>query len=400
MTKTEIQKRITKNGVAISLDDFCWDEKSKTISTSASGYIFDFESMSGCTIKTGRDCTIKTGRDCTIDAGRDCTIDAGLNCTIDAGPNCTIDAGPNCTIKTVSNCTIKTGPYCTIDAGLNCTIKTGRDCTIITVSNCTIDAGLNCTIDAGWDCTIDAGPSCTIKTGLNCTIDAELGCTIKTGPYCTIDAELNCTIKTGRDCTIITVSNCTIDTGLGCVVVRRDNFEVITLTNPVNHICLCPRDIPGYVRDGIYSVTGKPAIIADGILSEIVSKKKSVYKVINYGESEISFLIEKDGVFSHGKTVKEAKESLMYKIKDRDTSIYNNHDLNTVLTTEEAIKMYRVITGACEEGAKYFVSNLPNVPKKLTVSKLIKLTEGQYNHKSLVDFFKDKTGEVSDEKAD
>lgn len=87
----------------------------------------------------------------------------------------------------------------------------------------------------------------------------------------------------------------------------------------------------------------------------------------------------------------------MYKIKDRDTSIYNNHDLNTVLTTEEAIKMYRVITGACEEGAKYFVSKLPNVPKKLTVLKLIKLTEGQYNHKSLVDFFKDKTGEVSDE---
>ena len=317
MNKTEIQKRITKNGVAISLDDFCWDEKSKTISTSASGYIFDFENMSGCTIKTGRGCTIKTGRDCTIDAVS--------NCTIKTGSYCTIDAGWDCTIKTVSNCTIKTGSYCTIDAGLNCTINTGR----------------GCTIDAWWDCTID--------------------------------------------------------TGLGCVVVRRDNFEVITLTNPVNHICLCPRDIPGYVRDGIYSVTGKPAIIADGILSEIVSKKKSVYKVINYGESEISFLIEKDGVFSHGKTVKEAKESLMYKIKDRDTSIYNNHDLNTVLTTEEAIKMYRVITGACEEGAKYFVSNLPNVPKKLTVSKLIKLTEGQYNHKSLVDFFKDKTGEVSDE---
>jgi hypothetical protein len=381
MNKTEIQKRITKNGVAISLDDFCWDEKSKTISTSASGYIFDFENMSGCTIKTGRDCTIKTGRDCTIDAGLNCTIDTGWDCTIDAGPSCTIKTELGCTIDAELGCTIKTGPYCTIDAVSNCTIKT--------VSNCTIDAGR--------DCTIDTGPYCTIKTGRDCTIKTVSNCTIDTGPYCTIDTGLNCTIKTWRDCTIKTVSNCTIDTGPGCVVVRRDNFEVITLTNPVNHICLCPRDIPGYVRDGIYSVTGKPAIIADGILSEIVSKKKSVYKVINYGESEISFLIEKDGVFSHGKTVKEAKESLMYKIKDRDTSIYNNHDLNTVLTTEEAIKMYRVITGACEEGAKYFVSNLPNVPKKLTVSKLIKLTEGQYNHKSLVDFFKDKTGEVSDE---
>jgi len=357
LTKTEIQKRITKNGVAIPLDDFCWDEKSKTISTSACGYIFDFENMSDCTIKTGPNCTIKTGPNCTIDAGWGCTIKTGPNCTIDAGSNCTIDAGSNCTIKTEWDCTIKTEWDCTIKTGSNCTIKTEWDCTI----------------DAGWGCTINAGPNCTIDAGSNCTIDAGSNCTIKTGSNCTINAGWDCTIKTWS----------------GCVVVRRDIFEVITLTNLVNHICLGPRGISGYVRDGVYSVTGKPAIIADGILSEIVSKKKSVYKVINYGESEISFLIEKDGVFSHGKTIKEAKESLMYKISDRDTSIYNNHDLNTVLTTEEAIKMYRVITGACEEGTRYFVSKLPNVPKKLTVSKLIKLTEGQYNHKSLVDFFKE-----------
>ena len=80
MNKTEIQKRITKNGVAISLDDFCWDEKSKTISTSASGYIFDFENVSGCTIKTGRGCTIKTGLDCTIDQGQAVQLKQGHTC--------------------------------------------------------------------------------------------------------------------------------------------------------------------------------------------------------------------------------------------------------------------------------------------------------------------------------
>ena len=141
------------------------------------------------------------------------------------------------------------------------------------------------------------------------------------------------------------------------------------------------------MSNGIYSVTGKLAIIVDGILSEVISKKGDVYKVKNYNEKEISYLIHKDEIYSHGKTIKEAKESLIYKIGKRDTSIYKDLTMDSVLTIEEAIKMYRVITGACESGTKYFVNNLKEIPKKLSIKEIIKLTKGQYNHNLLTQFF-------------
>lgn len=46
------------------------------------------------------------------------------------------------------------------------------------------------------------------------------------------------------------------------------------------------------------------------------------------------------------KTIKEAKDDLIYKISDRDTSMYYNFTLDTIVTHKEAVKMYRKITGA------------------------------------------------------
>lgn len=49
--------------------------------------------------------------------------------------------------------------------------------------------------------------------------------------------------------------------------------------------------------------------------------------------------------------------------------------------------MYRVITGACSEGCKYFVKNT-DIPKqdKYTVKQLVELTKGQYGNEELVKF--------------
>ena len=53
--------------------------------------------------------------------------------------------------------------------------------------------------------------------------------------------------------------------------------------------------------------------------------------------------------------------------------------------------MYRVITGACESGTKYFVEQvLTDKKDKYTVQEVIKLTTGQYNHDKLVEFFERK----------
>lgn len=130
-------------------------------------------------------------------------------------------------------------------------------------------------------------------------------------------------------------------------------------------------------------------LFADNILAKIIEHKKNVYKIKICGQTKISYCIEADGVFSHGDTIKQAKESLIYKISNRDTSIYKDFTLDTQITFEEAIKMYRCITGACEAGTKHFVENILTVKKKkYTIQEVINLTENQYNNEKLKEFFK------------
>lgn len=131
----------------------------------------------------------------------------------------------------------------------------------------------------------------------------------------------------------------------------------------------------------------REVITIDGIKSALIEKKKSVYKVVNIGETDYTYIIEKEGVFSHGKTIKEAKESFIYKISNRDTSDYAHWTLKTKITKEEAIKSYRVITGACEAGTRYFMENLKSIPKVITPEVVIKLTEGQYGNETYKEFF-------------
>ena len=135
---------------------------------------------------------------------------------------------------------------------------------------------------------------------------------------------------------------------------------------------------------------GPEYIIVDNILSEVISRKGNepiVLKVKNYNEQNISFIIEQDGIYSHGKTIKEAKDSLMYKISNRDTSMYKDLNLDSIVTKEQAIKMYRVITGACESGTRYFVENNKTEKTEFKIKELIELTEGQFGNEIFKQFF-------------
>jgi hypothetical protein len=135
----------------------------------------------------------------------------------------------------------------------------------------------------------------------------------------------------------------------------------------------------------------KGLIKVDGILSWVISKRKIaeliVFKVKVVGKLEVSFVVQRADQFSHGKTVKEATESLRYKLSDRDTSRFKKWTLKTKVNVEDAIQAYRTITGACEFGVKSFCESV-KVPEKLTVTEIIKLTDGRYGNKQFAEFFK------------
>lgn len=206
---------------------------------------------------------------------------------------------------------------------------------------------------------------------------------------CTINCKSSCAINCGRNCTIDCGRNCTIDCGGDCVLVFRDDKTNVIKPEEGQIIQTPPYNtIEGFIVDGMYD--GSPYIIADGILSKVINKKGDVYKVINHGETEKSYIVKSGDVYSHGETIKQAREDLVYKLSDRDTLKYDNLTMDTVLTKEECIQMYMTITGACSSGTKYFVNNQTDIKDEYTVSEIIYLTQGQYNHSALVEFMEGK----------
>lgn len=129
---------------------------------------------------------------------------------------------------------------------------------------------------------------------------------------------------------------------------------------------------------------------ADGIIQKLISRKRletiEVFEVENHF-SEKSFVVKKGEIFSHGKTIKEAKESLKFKISTRDTSEYKKWGLKTTVSQAKMIQAYRAITGACEFGVRDFFKG-KKIPLKLRVSKAIEITAGNYGNKEFENFFK------------
>ena len=130
-------------------------------------------------------------------------------------------------------------------------------------------------------------------------------------------------------------------------------------------------------------------ICRDGILTEVVCNRHNVYRVRKIARKEIEYLItDGNGNWAHGDTLEEAKEDLMYKISDRRKSDYENLTLDDTLPVDEAIKCYRVITGACSSGTRDFMKNrLQTRKSSYKISEIIELTAGEYGNKSFKDFF-------------
>ncbi len=135
----------------------------------------------------------------------------------------------------------------------------------------------------------------------------------------------------------------------------------------------------------IISWQGGKYILCDNIFCEVLSRKGRVYRCKN--KNGEFYIVTGEKFNAHGKTIKEAKSDLRFKELKQDPSEFKKYDLDSVLTKEEMILCYRVITGACQFGVQDFISRkCPNV-EKISIKKVLKLTEGEYGHQKFYDFF-------------
>ena len=143
------------------------------------------------------------------------------------------------------------------------------------------------------------------------------------------------------------------------------------------------------LQNGDY-VPGK-YIYADGILTLI----KGVHKIGQYtvyvGKFKGHNVVSDGTYYAHCNNIRKGIADIAFKrLKDRGTAQYESLTLDSVIPFEEAVIMYRIVTGACRQGTKDFLNSQKELKKEYTVAEIIEATKGQYGHETFVRFFKNR----------
>ena len=129
-------------------------------------------------------------------------------------------------------------------------------------------------------------------------------------------------------------------------------------------------------------------LYADDILT-LVKKVKSVGPYIVYiGRIKGKNVVSDGKYYAHCDKIRDGIADLEFKTaKDRKLEEYKTLTLDSRLTPDEAIIMYRSITGACRQGTQSFVDSLGKLKEFYSLKEIFVLTEGQYGFGAFQNFF-------------
>lgn len=130
---------------------------------------------------------------------------------------------------------------------------------------------------------------------------------------------------------------------------------------------------------------------ADGILTHIKKAKKVGVYTLYVGKIPGRNVVSDGTHYAHCDKLRDGISDLLFKAaKDRGADQYKGMPLDKELTVEEAVTMYRVITGACRQGSASFVDSLKargELKERYTVRECVEVTRGQYNAERFAEFF-------------
>ena len=130
-------------------------------------------------------------------------------------------------------------------------------------------------------------------------------------------------------------------------------------------------------------------IYCDGILTHINRERKFGKLTFFYGKIKGRNVIFDGENYAHCKDFKSGVIDLEFKAaKNRGAEQYRGLTLDSVVKYEEAIIMYRIITGACQQGTQNFLDSLHEIKEEYTIREIIELTKGHYGSGVFSDFFK------------
>ena len=140
------------------------------------------------------------------------------------------------------------------------------------------------------------------------------------------------------------------------------------------------------LKNGDY-VEGK-YLYADNILTHIKRKRRMKGYTYYIGKIEGKNVIYDGKNYAHCKTFKDGVIDLQFKqAKERGAEQYKNLTIESVINKDDAITMYRIITGACRQGTENFLNSLKETKEEYTVKEIIDITDNQYGSETFKRFF-------------
>lgn len=149
------------------------------------------------------------------------------------------------------------------------------------------------------------------------------------------------------------------------------------ITNPNNYRRL---------QDGDY-VPGR-YLYADGILTHVKGCKQVQGYTYYIGKIKDHNVVSDGTYYAHCETLRDGLADLIFKAaQDRGADQYKDLTLDSLVQAEDAITMYRIITGACRAGTQRFVESLGTLKEAYTVREIMDMTQGRYGVERFREFF-------------
>ena len=299
----------------------------------------------------------------------------------------------------------KTRENSSVEAWENSSVVAWGNSSVVAWGNSSVEACGNSSVEAWGNSSVEAWENSSVEAWENSSVVARGNSSVVAWGNSSVEAWENSSVEAWGNSSVEAWENSTLELFISAYVIVLSSkviikklldystavFKGVKENIQEKSDTALVREIPGEINPSFDEWLSRGYVHADGISKKLKSKKQigeiEVFEAYEFPKTKTSFVVKRGETFSHGETVEKAIEDLRYKISDRDTSKFNQWktDLDQVVSLDDAIKAYRIITGACEMGTKQFVNSI-QVPEKLTPRSIIEITKGNFGSDKFKDF--------------
>lgn len=140
--------------------------------------------------------------------------------------------------------------------------------------------------------------------------------------------------------------------------------------------------------DGIKAINGQQVYMVDGI-STLIDVCHDAYAMGRILHSDLTtekcFVVKQNGMFAHGKTLREARDALLEKLFDdmpeeeRIEKFMESHDLHERYPNRDFFSWHHRLTGSCLQGRTAFAQDHGiDLDGSMTTKEFLELTKDSY----------------------